>query len=224
MFQKFSSLTRFSHGWTVTEKLDGTNACVIVVPFDDWQADTNVLGEATCWRIPPANHIDVVDLGNSGGVFAVMAQSRSKIITPGKATDNYGFAQFVKDNAEHLAATLGAGHHFGEWVGKGVNKRGYGLDEKVFALFNAARWSGVNLPNRVRTVPVLADGYMGEPGTDFARIMEDLKINGSRFAPGFMEPEGIVMRHGPSGTLFKKTFDYDEQGKWAENQMRKVTE
>lgn len=25
MFQRFGSLTRFSHDWTITEKIDGTN-------------------------------------------------------------------------------------------------------------------------------------------------------------------------------------------------------
>jgi len=30
-FEKFPSLTRFSQGWTITEKIDGTNAQVAVV-------------------------------------------------------------------------------------------------------------------------------------------------------------------------------------------------
>lgn len=33
MFQRFASLTRFSHDWTITEKIDGTNACVIIDPM-----------------------------------------------------------------------------------------------------------------------------------------------------------------------------------------------
>ena len=200
MFERFPSLTRFSHGWTVTEKIDGTNACVYITGDDEDGVNyTNVIAEI--------------------GGFAVFAQSRNNLITP--ENDNAGFARFVKDNAEALVVTLGAGRHFGEWVGKGINKRGYNLDQKVFALFNTARWRGVELPDRVRVVPVLAEGYMGEPGAEFAGIMEDLKNVGSAFAPGFMDPEGIVMRHNPSGALFKKTFDYDEQGKWAENQERR---
>lgn len=205
MFERFASLTRFSHGWTITEKLDGTNACVFIT----------LAGEA----------IDDVPLGNETarvGEFIVYSQSRNNIITPDK--DNAGFARFVADNAEALVEALGEGRHFGEWVGKGINKRQYGLPDKRFALFNTARWTGVDLPYRVTVVPVLSEGYMGEPGAEFAAIMDDLKANGSRFAPGFMNPEGIVMRHGPSGTLFKKTFDYDEQGKWAENQARKQEE
>jgi hypothetical protein len=152
--------------------------------------------------------------------MAVLAQSRNKLIWPGKTTDNLGFAQRL-DQRLGVGQDAGRSRHYGEWVGKGVQKRHYNLDTKVFALFNTTRWTGVELPDRVRVVPVLAEGYMGEPGAEFQKIMDNLKANGSRFAPGYLDPEGIVMRHGPSGTLFKKTFDYDEQGKWAENQERR---
>jgi hypothetical protein len=30
-----------------------------------------------------------------------------------------------------------------------------------------------------------------------------------------MNPEGLVAFHRASGLLFKKTFEYDEAGKWA---------
>ena len=71
------------------------------------------------------------------------------------------------------------------------------------------------------TVPTLAQGYLHNPATEFEQVLFSLQMNGSVFAPGFMDPEGIVMLHLPSRTLFKKTFDYDEAGKWAENQARK---
>jgi len=215
MFEKFPSLTRFSHGWTITEKLDGTNACVLIVPEAEWpyrSADVQV-------RDVPGATLAQGTLPD-GQTVAVLAQSRSRLITPD--SDNHGFARWVKDNAEKLVELLGAGRHFGEWVGKGINKRGYNLNQKVFALFNTHRWAGMNeLDGRLRVVPVLAEGYMGEPGAEFERVMSQLKLNGSLFAPGFADPEGLVMRHGPSGTLFKKTFDYDEQGKWAENEARR---
>jgi hypothetical protein len=204
MFEKFASLTRFSHGWAITEKLDGTNACVLIAPTTERGTEEQ------------QRHRLGYDRESGLGIFA---QSRNNLLSLDK--DNAGFAQFVHQSQKALIAMLGEGRHYGEWVGKGINKRQYGLPDKRFALFNTARWTGADLPDRVTVVPVLAEGYMGEPGAEFARIMDDLKANGSRFAPGFMDPEGIVMRHGPSGTLFKKTFDYDEQGKWAENQARK---
>jgi hypothetical protein len=209
MFEKFPSLTRFSHGWTITEKLDGTNAQILIVPNCEVTNDAAVGGF----------RLGFEGGGDSG--LSILAGSRSQLLTATKQGDNHGFARFVADHAAELIEVLGAGRHFGEWVGKGVNKRGYNLDEKVFALFNVHRWGGAELPPRLRAVPVLFEGYADNPGAEAEKALAGLRANGSAFAPGFTNPEGIVMRHGPSGTLFKKTFDYDEQGKWAENQERR---
>jgi hypothetical protein len=207
MFEKFPSLTRFSHGWTITEKLDGTNAAVNITPVAAYHAND-------------IEKIGAVAIVND---FFVFAQSRTKLITPGKSTDNHGFAQFVKDNAENFVRSLGEGRHFGEWVGPGIGKRHYNLKEKQFALFNVYRWSQANLPARVTTVPcMILSQYLDDPGHTALYEMEKLRFDGSMFGPkndkckGFENPEGVVMYHGPSQTSFKKTFDYDEQGKWAD--------
>jgi RNA ligase len=210
MFENFPSLTRFSHGWTITEKLDGANAAIVIVAKADPALEDALQFETNRQAI-------IAEVGNA----TVFAQSRKNLVYPGKASDNYGFAQFVKDNAEEIVAKLGEGRHFGEWIGKGVNKRAYNLDRKRFVLFNTHRWTGADLPERVDVVPVLAEGYIDNPGGAAVGAMDLLKQNGSVYAPGFMNPEGVVMRHGASGTLFKKTFDYDEQGKWAENEARR---
>lgn len=42
--------------------------------------------------------------------------------------------------------------------------------------------------------------------------MTALKVAGSVAAPGFMNPEGIVIFH--EGTMYKKTFKHDK-GKWS---------
>ena len=208
MFQRFASLTRFSHDWTITEKIDGTNACVIIAEIDD----------------PEINHGS--SFGRVGDLL-VFAQSRNNMITPEK--DNAGFARWVSNNVEQLVAALGVGRHFGEWCGASIQRR-YGLENKKFALFNTHRWGdlaahpdGGLLGGQLTVVPVLAEGYMDNPGQVALDCMQKLKEQGSAFASGFMDPEGVVMRHNPSGTVFKKTFDYDEQGKWAEKLARKET-
>ena len=47
--------------------------------------------------------------------------------------------------------------------------------------------------------------------------LEDLRTNGSKAAPGFMKPEGIVVYHTACRQYFKKTIEKDEEpkGKWA---------
>lgn len=206
MFKRFDSLTRFSHDWTITEKIDGTNACIRIAQIDDPEINQ----ELSFARI---------------GDQLVFAQSRNNMITPDK--DNAGFARWVQNNAEELVAVLGDGYHFGEWAGAGIQRR-YDLTVKKFVLFNTHRWrdiaghpDGGLLGGQLTVVPVLAEGYMPDPGATALDCMLAMQMGGSRFSPGFMEPEGVVMRHGPSGTVFKKTYDYDEQGKWAENQARK---
>lgn len=208
MFERFASLTRFSHDWTITEKIDGTNACIFITTPDNPDID-----------------IDLRTAAGDGVV--VFCQSRNRIITP--TDDNMGFATWVSNNIEPLVEILGQGRHYGEWCGGSI-QRGYGLKNKKFVLFNTHRWRGLSdhpdgglLNGQLTCVPVLAEGYMDNPGQEALHAMDVLKTTGSAFAPGFMDPEGVVMRHNPSGTVFKKTFDYDEQGKWAENQERKKT-
>jgi len=43
--------------------------------------------------------------------------------------------------------------------------------------------------------------------------MLNLAHVGSIAAPGFMQPEGIVIYHTSGNVLFKKTFENDEVGK-----------
>lgn len=199
-FEKFGSLTRFSQGWTITEKLDGTNAQVALAPVTNYQQT-------------PQNAV-----AEEEGFF-IFAGSRNRWLQVG-AKDNAGFARFVVDNAKELAK-LGIGRHYGEWYGSGI-QRGYGLTggDKRFALFNSLRWrQNPDRPECCETVfTFLDDEYAHHPDGIARGIMNKLEREGSSHVPGFMNPEGIVMFHRKSGTAFKKTFDYDELGKWAELQ------
>lgn len=138
----------------------------------------------------------------------VIAGSRNRWITPEK--DNAGFARWVQENAEQLA-WLGPGTHFGEWWGAGIQRR-YGLTEKRFSLFNVGRW-GEQRPPCCGVVPTLYSGPFSKTAIDDA--MERLRSAGSVAAPGFMQPEGIVVFHTASGQLFKATLEGDEKPKGA---------
>src|SRR5271154_6281092 len=70
--------------------------------------------------------------------------------------DNHGFARWALDHRDELIGGLGAGRHFGEWWGSGI-QRGYGLKEKRFSLFNVHRW-GVTRPECCHVVPELWRG------------------------------------------------------------------
>lgn len=135
----------------ITEKLDGTNACVIVTEEGE-----------------------------------VAFQSRKRIITP--ENDNYGFAAWGTEHREELLR-LGPGYHFGEWWGLGI-QRGYCLDEKRFSLFDTRR-RDEELPACVSTVPLIRTHQFDTEV--IGETVEELRRNGSFAAPGFMNPEGVVV-------------------------------
>lgn len=185
-FQSFGSIPRLSRPAIVMEKLDGTNAQIYI----------------------------------SENGQDIRAGSRNRWVVPGKATDNFGFAAWVEGNKSELLRLLGPGRHYGEWWGQGI-ARGYGLKERRFSLFNTTRWaSDYNVMGFGSTavrgsgqllyaVPVLV--YLEEFNTrevDFE--LDRLADQGSFAAPGFTNPEGVVVYHTASDALFKKTLDAND--------------
>lgn len=169
-FKAFPKLARLNRDVVITEKIDGTNACV------------GVLQDGTVW-----------------------AQSRKRVITPEE--DNFGFASWVRDNEDALR-DLGPGYHYGEWWGLGI-QRGYGLDHKQFSLFNPDKELSPRLEGVVHHVPVVA-----RHGRMESSVVEDalakLARDGSIAAPGFDNPEGIVVYHTAARVSFKVTLEADE--------------
>jgi len=188
-FNGFPKMARLTRDCVITEKLDGTNAQILIY-------DPEVYGVAE----DPYNFTSAKD--SAGKVWFIKAGSRNRFVTP--ANDNYGFAGWVWRNAEELVE-LGEGRHFGEWWGNGI-QRNYGLKEKRFSLFNAARW-GSHRPACCHVVPVLYHGVF-----DTAAIDEELEVlakYGSVAAPDFMNPEGVIVYHEAAGIGFKKTIKDD---------------
>lgn len=131
--------------------------------------------------------------------------SRTRWITP--EADNYGFSRWAHENRDELME-LGPGQHFGEWWGAGIQRR-YGMTEKRFSLFNVSRWADER-PACCHVVPVLYRGPMFSDAIDQALATLD---GNSLAAPGFTDPEGVVLFHVAAGIGFKKTLKKDEQPK-----------
>lgn len=192
-FMAFPKIARFSREIVVTEKIDGTNGQVFIRPGDGSSEDF-AFGFDTQVEIDGVSHL-------------MRAGSKNRWLTT--TDDNYGFARWVYQNA-HTLANLGPGRHFGEWWGQGI-QRNYGLREKRFSLFNVRKWTDT-CPACCHVVPVLAR-FVAADGLNTEPLMRDLLDNGSRASPGYMNPEGIIIFHAASNTLFKKTFDGDAEGK-----------
>lgn len=186
-FKSFNKIARLNRKIIVTEKLDGTNAQIMI-------DDVTILDP------------DYV-LAESNGL-GIVAGSRNRYLTREK--DNFGFAAWVQDNAFDLMS-LGAGTHYGEWWGQGI-QRGYGLDEKRFSLFNVHRWGAEEeRPECCGVVPVLYVGYFSQGAIDEA--VEELRLSGSAAVPGYMNPEGVVVFHTANQSLFKVTCEDDDKPK-----------
>ncbi len=184
-FQPFSKIPRL-HGLTVvTEKLDGTNACI-----EHAKTETGYI-MAACSRNRRLVTIEVSEHFND----------HPRVEWHG--TDNYGFGGFVLRNHD-LLVRLGYGRHFGEWYGQGI-QRGYGLDHKRFALFREPK-GGLpqGLPENISVVPTLGTlETFSVVAIEAAYTM--LKLGGSVAVPGFDNPEGLGVFHERSGQLFKLT-------------------
>ena len=198
-FQEFKKIPRLNRDIVITEKLDGTNAQIYICHKLD------LLGDLT-------NFCGFVDLKIAENeTHIIFAGSRTKWITPGKQTDNYGFAGWVKENSEELFK-LGEGHHFGEWWGNGI-QRNYGCPEKRFSLFNVGKWSDDLIrPKCCHIVPKLYEGLFDT--NKIKEVLEDLRVHGSYAIP-YLNPEGICLYHTASRELYKITLKDDEKPKSA---------
>jgi hypothetical protein len=186
-FTPFPKMARLQREVIISEKIDGTNAQIYIT--DDGR---------------------------------MLTGSRTRWISP--EDDNFGFAAWARDNKDELMQ-LGPGHHFGEWWGRGI-QRNYGLDERKFSLFNVSRWCLHNeTPKQIPTadprivkmqdilpaccylVPILRRGI--NISTLAESALYELSQRGSLAAPGFMNPEGIVVFHTAGNVGFKMTLDND---------------
>lgn len=196
-FRGFPKIPRLFRDIVVTEKIDGTNASVIIDDIE--HVDKGVYEQEN--GVPLLYTYDSAD-----HMVAMRAASRNRFISV--EHDNYGFAKWVLDHGTELAQ-LGPGHHFGEWWGLGI-QRNYGLKEKRFSLFNVAKWVK-DRPECCNVIPVLYHG--GFNTSSIQHTMWNLAFTGSIAAPGFMKPEGIVVFHTAGSVLFKATLENDEKRK-----------
>jgi hypothetical protein len=199
-FREWPKIPRLNREMIVTEKIDGTNAAVIVHGLLHPEVEL----EDPAW---------VAVTTDEGNHYAVAAQSRKHIISPEQ--DNFSFAKWVRNHAQELADVLGVGYHFGEWYGSGI-QRGYGLEkgEKRFMLFNVDRWADHTGPwvegMEVATELNRSDVF----DTDvIRREVEMLRAVGSSHVPGFMNPEGVVAYHKQGNVSFKVTLEGDAEWK-----------
>lgn len=205
-FKAWPKTPRLFREIIITEKIDGTNSAVIIQEIEEYDEPSE---------------LRLAALERGGKYYEVAAQSRNRLIFPGKTTDNYGFAGWVQKNAEELFDLLGPGRHYGEWWGKGIQKRYVNADPTLrgFALFNTEKhkdlhvWLSMDGIAQVLVEPVHVM-YQGPYSEQAIRdTLEQLKKYGSWTSP-LDSAEGIVIFHTQSRQAYKVTLDGNDAGKW----------
>lgn len=202
-FRAWPKTPRLFREIVITEKVNGTNSAVIIQEWPDRaEADPNRLAL----------------INRDGVLYEIAAQSRKRLITPGKTTDNYGFAAFVQLNAEVLFDLLGPGRHFGEWWGDGIQGQKTISNMRGFALFNTDKHGGMyewlKAPDgRDVLVEPVWEIYRGPFSEERIQlVLDELKKNGSYMNPT-SEAEGICVFHTQSRQVYKYTIEGDDAHK-----------
>lgn len=201
-FRAWGSTPRLNRTIRISEKIDGSNAAVCI----DTEAPSSLDFDQYTW----------VNVEEPEGTvtYYVWAQSRSKVISPGKQTDNYGFAAYVHNNAHLLAEYLGAGRWFGEWAGLGIQKAYPTATEKTFWLFPQDHLPDAAFENDgplYSFAPILYEGPY-DHGYPIDEVLTELHQSDSIAYPG-CDAEGIIVEWLQARLKFKITLVGDEQPK-----------
>lgn len=187
-FVEFAKMPRLAREVIVTEKIDGTNACVGIA--EDGQI---YAGSRSRWITPADDNF---------GFAAWVQAHRDELLTLGPG--------------RHFGEWWGAGvqRRYGQtekrWSLFNVQRWAlHGTEPKQVATADPRVMKTQDLlPPCCGLVPVLYRGAFDTAAIEC--MLSGLRTNGSAAAPGFMKPEGIVVFHVAGNVGFKKTLERDE--------------
>lgn len=219
-FPSFAKIPRLNKPIVITEKIDGTNALIEVEESSHHKRIS--LDDGDLLPVRYNGDFTYIESPVDQQTYRIRAGSRRRWI--GLASgDNYGFAEWVRQNAAELCQ-LGPGLHYGEWFGKGIN-RAYGLEERRFALFNVGRWfdpredfeggdwapDAKECPPCCTVVPVIGIAQDGSRLSDaVGDATSALCEFGSYAVLDYWRPEGLIVWHEAARQYFKVIFGSDE--------------
>ena len=172
----------------VSEKIDGTNACVYVT-----EDGALLAGSRSRWITPADDNF---------GFAAWVEAHREELLTlrPGLHRGEWWGAGIQRRYG--LAEKRFSLFNTQRWAL-------HGEEPKIFPTADprVVRTQDV-LPPCCGLVPVLYAGLFDTAMVD--RCLDRLRLNGSVAAPGFEKPEGVVVFHTAGNVGFKKTLDKDD--------------
>lgn len=189
-FLEFPKMARLSREIIITEKIDGTNAQLLIT-----EDGKMLVGSRTRWITPQ----------NDNFGFAAWAEANKQELL------KLGVGR-------HFGEWWGSGIQRGYGLPKGEKRLSlfnvgrwalYGTEPKVIPSADPriVKYQDV-LPEICSLVPELYRGKFDTVAID--AVLENLRLHGSYASKGFMKPEGIVVFHVAANFGFKKTIEKDE--------------
>lgn len=193
LFVEFPKIARTFRECVITEKIDGTNACVRITE------DGRILaGSRTRWITPQDDNY---------GFAKWVESNKDELMQLGVGT--------------HFGEWWGSGCQRGYGLPKGEKRWSlfntvrwceHGKEPKQIPSgdHRVVNFQQV-LPERCHLVPELYRGMFDTDSVD--QCVDLLRLKGSMAAPGFMKPEGIVCFHIAANIAFKTTLEKDHEHK-----------
>lgn len=187
-FVEFPKMARLSREIIVSEKIDGTNACVGIA------ADGQIYAGSRSRWITPAD--------DNFGFAAWVQAHRDELLTlgPGRHFGEWWGAGIQRRYG--LTEKRWSLFNVARWALHGTEPKQIATaDPRVIKTQDV-------LPPCCGLVPVLYRGAFDT--TAIECVLSELRRDGSAAAPGFTRPEGIVVFHVAGNVGFKKTLEGDE--------------
>jgi hypothetical protein len=185
-FQAWPKTPRLFRSITVTEKIDGTNACVVFTPDGDG---------GYVYAAQSRNRLITPEADNAG--FAAWVYENHAALF-----EKLGYGRHY-------------GEWWGQKIGRKYDMAHRVFSLFNTDMWSVKVGDGFSYPigGAVLThVPVLYRGEFAE--CRIIAALKDLRENGSFAAPGFMNPEGLCVYHSQTRSVFKVTLDNQDRGKW----------
>ncbi len=196
-FEPFPKIGRLTRECVITEKIDGTNAQVIIT--DDG-------------RIAAGSRTRLITPGNDNMGFAQWVADHADELIAGLGPGRH-FGEWWGSKIQRTYGLTNGERRFSLFNTTRWADRYAVLSAKHDdAVPNGGLREGQQMaPACCHVVPELYRGMFSDRVVD--NMIAKLRAEGSVAAPGFTNPEGVVAFHTATGVLFKKTLDKDEQPK-----------
>ena len=189
-FLEFPKMPRLSREIIITEKIDGTNAQLLIT-----ESGEMLVGSRTRW---------ITTQDDNHGFAKWVESNKQELLKLGVG--------------RHFGEWWGSGIQRGYGLQKGEKRFSlfnvgrwalHGTEPKRIptADLRIEKYQDL-LPEICSLVPELYRGQFDTQKID--AVLEDLKLNGSYASKGFMKPEGVVVFHIAGNVGFKKTIEKDE--------------